>query len=275
MGFMMRSFEEGARLFQAIAATEIMKDPAAKSRIHKYLMKNDKLYASHVNKSATKTADDFLILKFLIEKPLGQYGREGRAPFQNQWLAVTLMPFATYPMQMIGNTAELIGSGPEGKKAAAYAMSSLFMLSGFWALPGAEDLRKMLELVLGTALEEDIDLELELRRMLGEFSHEGGGHASVMMNEGALNAFTNLDIADRNKLTTPGLTTILDWMKGQGDPMDILGVQSSIVELPIETYFKYQETGDMVASFVSEGFPLVAVQNFGKAVYEYPKYGKA
>lgn len=73
--------------------------------------------------------------------------------------------------------------GKEGKYAAAASLLALYSLSGLWGLPGADDLRELLESIYKTITGKDLDLKTELRAWIARTS--GSNALSQIVTKGA------------------------------------------------------------------------------------------
>lgn len=60
--------------------------------------------------------------------------------------------------------------GPEGKYAAAASLLALYALAGVWGMPGADDLRKLIEAAYKAITDKDLDLKTELRAWVARTS---------------------------------------------------------------------------------------------------------
>jgi N12 class adenine-specific DNA methylase len=60
--------------------------------------------------------------------------------------------------------------GRSGKFAAASSIMALYAMAGLWGLPGAEDLRKLLEAIYKQITKKDLDLKTELRAWIARTS---------------------------------------------------------------------------------------------------------
>jgi hypothetical protein len=273
-GFMMRAAEEYSRGVQAIAAILSLEDPANTLRIHKNLMQNDAYYRSLVNDSASKEPDKQYIIKFLVDKSLGEYGREGRSAFQNTIAAVTVLPFATYPVQMLLNIYEMVSGayGKDGRRAGLYTLGTIGLTAGLWGLPGTAALKETVELVIQQILGEDRDLDEELRAWA---ARNGVKDVGIILSEGVINAFSGVDLASRISYDIPFYTEFVRSLQGETtmDIGDLAGVGGSVVEGPIKGVMSLLRQEDpLSAAFTA--VPNVAVQNVYKGLVQFPAEGK-
>lgn len=73
--------------------------------------------------------------------------------------------------------------GRNGKFAAAASVATLASLAGVWGLPGADDLRKLLEAIYKTITDKDLDLKTELRGWIARTS--GSNTIAQVISKGA------------------------------------------------------------------------------------------
>ena len=73
--------------------------------------------------------------------------------------------------------------GRSGKFAAAASILALGSLSGVWGLPGADDLRKLIENIYKTITDKDLDLKTELRAWIARTS--GSNAVAQIVSKGA------------------------------------------------------------------------------------------
>lgn len=72
--------------------------------------------------------------------------------------------------------------GKEGKFAAASSLMAMYALAGLWGLPGADDLRKLIENIYKQITDKDLDLKTELRAWIARKS--GSNTVATMVNKG-------------------------------------------------------------------------------------------
>ena len=73
--------------------------------------------------------------------------------------------------------------GKDGKYAAAASIAGLAAFAGVWGLPGADDLRKLLENIYKQITDKDLDLKTELREWIARTS--GSSALAQIVNKGA------------------------------------------------------------------------------------------
>lgn len=73
--------------------------------------------------------------------------------------------------------------GRSGKFAAAASIATLASLAGVWGLPGADDLRKLLENIYKQITDKDLDLKTELRSFIARTS--GSNAVAQIISKGA------------------------------------------------------------------------------------------
>ena len=105
--------------------------------------------------------------------------------------------------------------GKEGKFAAAASIMVLFATAGLWGMPGADDLRKLLEALYKQITDKDLDMKTELRAWIARTS--GSNALAQIVNKGVTYP-TGLD------LTRVGLGSIVpdSPLAAAGIPFDML-----------------------------------------------------
>ena len=73
--------------------------------------------------------------------------------------------------------------GRPGKYAAAASVLAIYAFAGIWGLPGADDLRKLLENIYKQITDKDLDLKTELRAWIARTS--GSNALAMMVSKGA------------------------------------------------------------------------------------------
>ena len=105
--------------------------------------------------------------------------------------------------------------GKPGKYAAAASIMALYAIAGVWGLPGADDLRKLLEALSKQITDKDLDMKTELRSWIARTS--GSNALAQIVNKG-ITYPTGLD------LTRVGLGSIVpdSPLAAAGIPFDML-----------------------------------------------------
>jgi hypothetical protein len=73
-------------------------------------------------------------------------------------------------------------NGREGKLATLSSIAVVWALSGIWGMPGADDLRKLIEALYKQITDKDLDLKTELRAFIAEKS--GSNAIAMAVNKG-------------------------------------------------------------------------------------------
>jgi hypothetical protein len=265
-GIMMRTAEEATRGVQAFSAIFALSSPDNVSRLHNNLMQNDAYYRVKVEQSFSKEPDVNYLIQFLVDKALGEFGKEARSPLQNSPASVTLIPFSTYPTQMLLNTYEYIGGkyGPEGKKAAVWALSSTALIGGVKAVPAAFLLKEIIEYAIKLMLGEDRDLEEELNKKAVEAGMPDW--IRKIASNGAISEILGIDVSSRMAVDVPFMTEFVKYLQGE-QPMgiaDLLGVQGTVLALPGQA-FEMAMQGRGLPEIIAASVPSVALQNVVKS----------
>ncbi len=265
-GVMMRTTEEATRGIQALAAALSLSDPDNLYRLHTNLMENDSLYKQRVNETFTKEPDIVYLTQFLVDKALGEYGKESRSRIQDSVAGVTIMPFSSYPVQMLLNTYEYVAGkyGKNGRLAGLYAIAATGAAAGMLAVPGALMVKELIELTIQQILGEERDLEEELRKWA---SVKYGDNVTMLATNGLFSNILGADLSSRMAVDVPFATEFLKSLQGE-QPLgisDLLGVQGSILESPVKALELAQQENTSLRDILIATIPNVAIQNVLKA----------
>lgn len=79
-------------------------------------------------------------------------------------------------------TRMMLQNGPEGRAMAAYSLALMFAVAGLWGMPGADDLRNLLERFYKAVVGEDLDLKTKFRELVYRLS--GSAMLAQMLSKG-------------------------------------------------------------------------------------------
>lgn len=265
-GIMMRTAEETTRGIQALGAIMSLEKPDNVMRLHNNLMQNDALYRNRINETFNKEPDTNYLAQFLVDKALGEYGKEARSPLQNSVASVSLIPFSTYPVQMLLNTYEFISGkyGADGRKAALWAIANTAITGGVKAIPAALFIKALVEFLIQRILGEDRDLEEELKKKAAS-AHMPDWITRIVTN-GAFGELFGVDVSSRMSVDVPFATEFLNSLN-KDQPLsvgDMLGVQGTVLEAPAKG-FEMAMQGASAEDILAATIPNVAMQNIIKA----------
>jgi len=164
------------RLVTFIASHRIGKINGVEGKVHQILKGNplaqDELGIFSPRRFAEWVIDETHFRMGKINRPGAMRGI-GTAILQ--FRGFTLQTFELWYRMMVQN-------GPEGKAMAAYSLLLMFAVAGVWGMPGADDLRNMLERFYKAVTGEDVDIKAKLRELAYRLS--GSAMISQMLSKG-------------------------------------------------------------------------------------------
>jgi hypothetical protein len=164
------------RLVTFIAAHRIGRIPGVESRVDKVL---------HGNPLAREELGSFSPRRFaewVIDETHFRMGKINR-PGAMRGVGTAILQFRGFTLQTLELwTRMMIQNGPEGKAMAAYSLLLMFAVAGVWGMPGADDLRNLLERFYKAVVGEDMDLKTKLRELVTRIT--GSPMLSQMFSKG-------------------------------------------------------------------------------------------
>ena len=166
------------RLVTFIAAARLAEKRAVKENA-KRVLTGDALAESQLlrNWGAKSLAE------WAVDESQYRMGKSNR-PTTMRGVGAAIMQFKGFMLQTFEawyRMAALHG-GKEGKLAAAASIAAMASLAGVWGLPGADDLRKLIEAVYKQITDKDLDLKTELRAWVARTS--GSNAVAQIVNKG-------------------------------------------------------------------------------------------
>jgi hypothetical protein len=259
-GMMMSVMEQITRMTTALAVYQTFEEnPSA-------LRKAEELLAGNLDFQASRKANPEIpliqaVTDFTIREVHGEFGKTGRGPLY-RGLGRVFMPFSQYPATINEFMMNLyLKRGAEGRQAFAYLLGSLVLIGGLMAVPAAEAIKEMLELLIKLAKQQDVDLEHEFRVALQKMT--GSDTLGVGLAQG-LPRVLGLSISSRVRPQIPGqdLAFALTGAKG-GDLMGHLGVGGSAISNALLAVQEFREGGQL--PLVLAGLTPTAISNILKA----------
>jgi N12 class adenine-specific DNA methylase len=152
------------RLVTFMTAARLSQRPAVKANMQKVYGKNPLAKAMMRNWSAKALGE------FMIDETQFRMGKANR-PVVSRGVGSALMQFKGFMMQSLETWFRLATqNGKQGVKAAALSIGLMALLGGLWGMPGADDLRDIIEKVYKQITKQDLDLKTELRQALYELT---------------------------------------------------------------------------------------------------------
>lgn len=226
------------RLVTYMAAARLASKRAVKDNAHRVL-KNDALARSTIlgnNWSPQNLAE------WAVDESQFRMGKANR-PEAMRGVGAAIMQFKSFMLQTFEawyRMAKL--HDKRGAMMMAASIAALMVMSGVWGLPGADDLRKLIEQVYKQMTDEDLDLKTELRGWIMRTS--GSQVISQIVNKG-ITYPAGLD------LTRVGMGTV-----APDSSLGMLGIPADLIFGRTSRAVEKAATGDMLGA-ASEMAPNV------------------
>lgn len=161
--------ERTNRIVSYIAAYRLAKDPANREAILKFTRK-DGFARAELYPSISKGNEEFAraFAEYAVISTQLRMGRLNR-PIPFRRFGTLVFQFKSFMLQVLELQYRLLKiHGPQGKKAFGYIMLALFLSTGLMGLPGADDLKEIIEAGYKLLTRRDIDLETEARGIIAK-----------------------------------------------------------------------------------------------------------
>lgn len=215
-----------------------------------------------------------------VEQAWGIFGKLNRFPLM-RGIGAPIFIFRSYPLQMMQMAARALithkvpdNATPEqvravraanrsGKKSAISLALAIFLLGGMWEEPGADDLRLIVEEILGL-LGPKPDFKQEVRDAMKDIPFNE--FLTDMVMHGGLNAIMGWGIEKRIGFGNfPVMSDILAVAGLKGDTRDLLGAPWSMVGGTVQQLINKIESGQPALSIASELTPAL-ISNVLRAI---------
>lgn len=226
------------RLVTYMAAARLANKRAVKENAHRVL-KNDALAKSTV---LGKNWSPENLAEWVVDESQFRMGKANR-PEAMRGVGAAIMQFKSFMLQTFEawyRMAKL--HDKRGAMMMAASIAALMVMSGVWGLPGADDLRKLIEQVYKQMTDEDLDLKTELRGWIMRTS--GSQVISQIVNKG-ITYPAGLD------LTRVGMGTV-----APDSSLGMLGIPADLIFGRTSRAVEKAATGDMLGA-ASEMAPNV------------------
>lgn len=120
--------------------------------------------------------------EWAVDESQYRMGKANR-PTTMRGVGAAIMQFKSFMLQTFEAWYRMAAlHGRPGKYAMAASLLTLYALSGVWGMPGADDLRRLIEAAYKAMTDEDLDLKTELRAWVARVS--GSNTLSLMVSKG-------------------------------------------------------------------------------------------
>lgn len=218
----------------------LMSQPEVLARAEKLLAANP-LWKEIRKTSQNSVAYD--AAQFGVDKAHAVFGKVGRHRLQ-RGVGGLVIPFMTYPQQILEYMGELAGQGADGRRALATLLSVLFMFTGIFGLPGSEPLKELYEAAHLQVKGQEIDIDRIIREKVAGMTDSP--NFALFMTQGLGRPLLGADIGKRvgMGLAVPGSDIAVAMLQGRSSGLDILGVQGSMMTNAIRGINEYMSGGD-------------------------------
>lgn len=153
------------RLVTFIAAARLSEKPAVRANANRVL-RNDALARREVLANWGQKS----LAEWAVDETQYRMGKANR-PAMMRGVGSAILQFKGYMLQTFEAWYRMSKlHGTEGKFAMAASLVTLYALSGLWGMPGADDLRKLIENIYRQIAKKDLDLKTELRQWIAKTS---------------------------------------------------------------------------------------------------------
>ena len=167
------------RLVTFIAAARLAEKPAVRKNAEARLGKNALMKRTVLGDNWN--AENFA--KWAVDETQYRMGKANR-PEISRGVGAPIMQFKGFMMQTLEVWYRMATQhGKQGKLAMAASLLALYTFSGLWGMPGADDLRKIIEASYRALTDKDLDLKTELRAFVARTS--GSNVVAQMVTKGA------------------------------------------------------------------------------------------
>lgn len=153
--------------------------------------------------------------KWAVDETQYRMGKANR-PEISRGVGAAIMQFKGFMMQTLEVWYRMATQhGKQGRLAMAASLLALYTFSGFWGMPGADDLRKVIEASYRAITDKDLDLKTELRAFVARTT---GSNVLAQATTKGLSYPLGVD------LTRVGMGTIFpdNAMSAAGIPVDMV-----------------------------------------------------
>lgn len=175
------------RLVTFIASARLADKPGVKARAMQVYGRNNLARQTVLRNWSAETLADFM-----IDETQFRMGKANR-PVIMRGMGSVIMQFKGFVMQSLEAWFRWVSQGGmQGVKAAAMSIGAIALMGGLWGIPGADDLRDLVEKAYKQVTHQDLDLKTEMR--MGLYEATGQRWISEVASKGATYPF-GLDLS--------------------------------------------------------------------------------
>lgn len=218
------------RLVTFIAASRLAQKRAVQMNANKVLAGDSLAKAEILGKNWTPRS----FAEWAVDESQFRMGKANR-PTTMRGVGSAIMQFKGFMIQTFEAWYRMAAlHGKPGKYAAAASIMALYAIAGMWGLPGADDLRKLIEALYKQLNDTDLDLKTELRSWIARTS---GSNALAQITSKGLTYPLGLD------LTRVGLGSVVP-----DSPLAALGIPFDLLLGRPKRAFEKGSTGDYMGA---------------------------
>lgn len=151
------------RLVTFIASARLAQKPGVQAKARQVYGKN-----ALARQTMLKDWSPASLADFMVDETQFRMGKANRAVI-SRGIGAVIMQFKGFVMQSLEAWFRLATlNGAAGVKAVALSIGAMMLIGGLWGMPGADDLRDMIEKAYKQVTKQDLDMKTELRRELYE-----------------------------------------------------------------------------------------------------------
>lgn len=154
------------RLVTFIAAARLAEKPAVRKNAESRMSRNALLKQTVFGEKWGPES----FAKWAVDETQYRMGKANR-PEVSRGVGAAIMQFKGFMLQTLETWHRMATlHGKQGKMAMAASLLALYAFSGIWGMPGADDLRKIVEQSYKAITDKDLDLKTELRAFVARTS---------------------------------------------------------------------------------------------------------
>ncbi len=232
--------EKTARIAQFLAVYRAAQDPKVLENANRVLGAE---HQWQLETEGVPTAYD--LARYQVNTVMGEFDKTNRTEYERFGKGAGLLAFQfqSWVRQILSTLAfSASRRGPEGKRAFAMSAAWLLMFAGIWGLPGAEDLRDIIEWAWKNGTGSDLDLNREFKELLIMEAELEPFLAEAIMNGGM--QWSGISIGPRTGLGKLPGSNIMSAIFGDEGPQAFLGPLGSTVLGGAEAMAARAEAGE-------------------------------
>jgi hypothetical protein len=199
---------------------------------------------------------------YACDEENGTPGKVDRSPYLQGAGGAILIPFMSFDHNVLESMVKMYNRGTDGRRALGVMLGAFALFSGVQGLPGMKLLLNTSQAAYNSINGTDYDWEYLIKKQIADDT--GSAKAGVLVTNGALRAFGNIEISERIGLPIPGEDVLMNLMGQQGHSLDTLGVEGNMINNAASAWNAYRNGQPGFASIAQAIMPTAA-SNMEKA----------